>query len=285
MEALSVFIGLVSHPKSAFAPSRGSGGLSAQLAVALDHIGIKSVTKVNNVNFFDDSEFPLTAKMARESVRQEIRLESEWFHFLKKSEGLAHSIRMVGRHTRYLLDWRANSKTQELRRLLNIEYSHVDLYRAAVASGSQWAVILEDDAHSTDPAGLARGLVQLMHGPGLPKYINLTTSFSLSKIGIEPLLSVVPDVEWAGSEQCRVLRSERPATNTVCAIAFTCDFLDLVLADFDTYANEPVVPIDWKINASLMRLWDQGVIGPGDCWFVDPGPVAQLSMIQNRAHK
>jgi len=285
MEALSVFIGLVSHPKSAFAQGQGPEGLSAQLALAFDQIGVKTETKVNNVNFFDDSEFPLTAKMARESVRQEIRLESEWYHFHKKSEGLAHSIRMAGRLTRYLLDWRANSKTGELRRLLNIEYSHVDLYRAAVASGSEWAVILEDDAYSPDPDGLARGLVQLMHGPVSPKYINLTTSFPLSKIGIEPLLSVVPQVEWAGSEQCRVLRSERPATNTVCAIAFTCEFLSQVLADFDSYANQPVVPIDWKLNASLTRLWETGSIEPGDCWFLEPGPVAQLSMIQNRTNK
>jgi hypothetical protein len=285
MEPVSVFIGLVSHPKSSFSGSQGPEGLTSQLALALGGVGVRTQVQVNTANLFDESEFPLTAKMARESVRQEIRLEGEWFHFLKKPQGLSHLVRMAGRLVRYFIDWRDNSKSTELRRLLNIEYSHVDLYRAAVASGLDWAVILEDDAYCPDPAGFARGIVELMNSTGTPKYVNLTTSFSLTEIGIEHLLSTVPHVVWAGPGDCSVIRSERPATNTVCAIAFSREFLEQVLADFDSHPAEPIVPIDWKLNATLMRLWELGSIKAGECWFLEPGPVVQLSMVKDRIDK
>ena len=285
MAPFSVFIGLVSHPKSSYSASLGLEGLTSKLALALSDLGVRTQVQINTVNLFDQNHFPLTAKMARESIRQEIRQENEWFHFLKKPKGSFHAVRMAGRLTKFFLQWRANSDPTELRRLLNIEYSHVDLYRAAVASGCDWAVILEDDAYAPDTAELARGIVALMDSTVAPKYINLTTSFSLAKIGIKHLLAPVPQVNWEGAGDLLVLGAERPATNTVCAIAFKGAFLEELLAAFNAQPDEPVIPIDWKLNAALVRLWETEEIAPGECWFLEPGPIIQLSMVKDREAK
>jgi len=191
----------------------------------------------------------------------------------------------VGRWIHFALKWRLNSQTKELRRLLNIEYSHVDLYRQGVESGCDLVILLEDDAFAEDPESLAGNLVGLLDFPDVPKMINLSTSFSLSEIGIEHLLTQVPSVAWSGSSVRAVLSSSRPATNTVCAIAFRADFLRDVVADFDSQPLKPVVPIDWKLNASLMRLWASGSIGARECWFIEPGPVLQLSMRRDSVDK
>jgi GR25 family glycosyltransferase involved in LPS biosynthesis len=170
----------------------------------------------------------------------------------------------------------------ELRRLLNIEYSHVDLYRAVIASGAQWAIILEDDAYSTNPSELAESLSELLVEASTVKMINLSASFSLDELGIKHLLTVDhANSHWRGSSSRVVYQSERPATNTVCATAFRTDFLAEILADFDSQPAEPVVPIDWKLNATLMRLWDAKKIGPNECWFVEPAPIIQLSMVRD----
>ena len=285
MATNSVFIGLVSHSKSFFSQSQGPSGLSAQLAQSFSDFGVSCQVRVNTGNLFDENALSLTPAMARASVREELRLESAWFRFLQRQDHLGQCIRVLGRWVRYFSAWRSHSQTTELRRLLNIEYSHVDLYRKGVESGCDWVIILEDDAFSPDSQGLAKGLAHLINGPESPKYINLTTSFSLREIGVQHLLSTVPGVIWAGSGKVSVLQSERPGTNTVCAIAFAAEFLEQVLTDFDSQPVEPVVPIDWKLNASLMRLWDQQLIGPGDCWFLEPGPITQLSMIQESTKK
>jgi hypothetical protein len=56
------------------------------------------------------------------------------------------------------------------------------------------------------------------------------------------------------------------------------DFLVHLINEFELIPSEPVVPIDWRLNKALMNLWNKGLIGSGDCWFVEPAPIDQLSM-------
>ena len=67
-------------------------------------------------------------------------------------------------------------------------------------------------------------------------------------------------------------------TNTVCAILYRAAFVRDLLAAMDALPMEPVVPIDWKLNLALMRMFDDGRLVAGDCWQVEPGPIDQLSM-------
>jgi hypothetical protein len=280
-----VFIGLVSHAKTSFPENQGSEGLAAKLHQSFRDCGIRSELQVNTSNLFDENCYPLTPEMARDSVKAEIRLESRWADFLGRRDSFREMRRLLGRSAKYLASRQEYSQTKDLRRLLNIEYSHVDLYRKAVDSGAKWAVILEDDAASIDAHNLATGLAGLFMAKSDTKIINLSASFPLALIGVQQMLTVENKVRWEGPSARIVYQSERPATNTVCAIAFRTDFLAQILADFDSQPTEAVVPIDWKLNSTLMRLWDAKAIGPNECWFIEPAPVIQLSMVRDREGK
>jgi hypothetical protein len=41
---------------------------------------------------------------------------------------------------------------------------------------------------------------------------------------------------------------------------------------------QPIIPIDWKLNAALMQLVQEGSIGDGDCFTLEPAPIRQSSM-------
>lgn len=284
MEVNSVFIGVVSHLDSKYLSSHGATGLASRLAQAWENQGVRSTVQVNTSNYFDEQEpFALTAFMARDSVKEEIRLERLWFRYLARSGIIAFNFRIWARWIRYFSRWRSNSHTAELRRLLNIEFSHLDLYRNAIESRSDWTVILEDDAFVADEQNFAANVLRVFNHSNNVKMINLSMSFSLSEIGVEPLLTPMSDIPWMGKSEVLICSSARPATNTVCAIAFKTTFLQMIMIDFSSQPPGPVVPIDWKLNGSLMRLWDTGVIQTDECWFVEPGPVLQLSMHLNPA--
>ncbi len=280
-----VFLGLVSHPKSRYKDAQGPQGLFFKLSELLEGHGISTAMKVNSDSLFDQSPFQLTARMARDSVRTEIELESAWRSYLGEPKRIRQQTRIAARYAKFRLKWRAHSELTELRRLLNIEYSHVDLYRSAVASAAQWAIILEDDSSTSDLGDLVEGILGLLRSEMSAKLVNLSASFSMAEIGVQHLLTVDPAAQWDGTSARVTYQSKRPATNTVCAIAFRTDFLAQILADFDAQPAHLIVPIGWKLNATLMRLWDAGAIGVNECWFVEPAPIVQLSMVQDREGK
>ena len=76
-----------------------------------------------------------------------------------------------------------------VRRLVNIELSHLRIMREAVESGARWVVLLEDDASSTDATARANELaafIQAADTRSQPLTINLSESFTPEQLGIEP---------------------------------------------------------------------------------------------------
>jgi len=163
-------------------------------------------------------------------------------------------------------------------RLLNIEMAHNELLRAGLVAGSSWIVILEDDGECADIDDLADGLSAMIEGAadGV-RFINLSESFEVSELGIEHLLKP-SDQQWAGSRARRLVETELPVTNTVCAIAYSATFAKSLLEEYSKMPQRPVVPIDWKLNQALMTLHGRGELPPGSCLWVLPGPIDQLSM-------
>ncbi len=190
MTSNSVFVGLVSHSESPFRKNQGPDGLLTELVTALTTAGVVCSSQINTRNLFDEQAYPLTSSMARASVKAEIQLEEDWFRFLRREDRFGHLVRIMGRYVRYAAGRRRHSRIVELRRLLNIEYSHVDLYQAAVESGSKWAIILEDDASSKDIQALANGLRVLFESGQSLKMANLSQSFPLDELGVRSMLKV-----------------------------------------------------------------------------------------------
>ncbi len=279
----ALFIGVVSYEGSRFAVSQGPEGLAAALSGLLSERNLSVVTQVNTEDFHDSRALPVTPALIQESLTAQQRLEDAWVAYVRA--GRAPEIREVaGSALRWgLRQWRRVRPPGPgpVRRLINIELSHVDLMRSGARSGAPWILIAEDDAATRDPADCAAGLAVIMaDAPPEVAFVNVSESFPLEELGIVPLLTQAGR-DWTGPVQRTILTASRPITNTVCAILYRREFVIDLLNWFDHQPLTPVVPIDWKLNRALMEMHAAGRLGPGSCWIVSPAPIDQLSMRQD----
>ena len=278
MASPTLFTGVVSHSRSSFTVNQGENGLAATLVRHLNEFDISAVYSVNVLNDFDKAGVPATGSVFRAGIAEEVRLEREWNKFLGVRFGLRSWIGHVARWLRVQSFLIRKADTKEIRRLINIELSHTKLMSEGLNSGAQWVLILEDDASVLRIQDLTEGLQGIFHSQAKPAYVNLSHSFGVDELGIRDLLNPLTGVFWTGTIARTIFGANKPATNTVCAILYHRDFLIHLINEFELIPSEPVVPIDWRLNQALMNLWNKGLIGAGDCWFVEPAPIDQLSM-------
>lgn len=291
----SLFIGVVSHENSRFAVSQGPSGLAAVLVDPLSGRGISTETVINTSDDHDPTALPIDGAAVKRSLDATLRLEATWQSYLRVGndrgrvraarDAAVFGLRWANQTARYVRPWQSADNDQTagsrlVRRLLNIELSHLSLLREGIARDGDWLLILEDDAATVDIDDCAAGLAGLMgyRGANPPQYVNVSQSFTPAQLGIAHLLSPIADASWGGSAPRTLLSSSRPVTNTVCAILYRASFARTLVEAMDELPMDPVVPIDWKLNAALMRLYREGILAAGDCWLVDPGPMDQLSM-------
>ncbi|MDD2859285.1 MAG: hypothetical protein PHU75_11505 [Candidatus Nanopelagicales bacterium] len=273
-----LFIGVVSHRGSRFAVSQGPQGLAALLEAELATAGIATTVVVSTDDHFDASPFPLSEASVQASLSAQLRLHGTWARFIGRRwspRWLAEqALRSGKRQTQRV----RSPGVAMLRRLLNIELSHVDLMRRGLASGAAWVLIIEDDGAASDVADCAAGLRGLMEHADRIAYANVSQSYSSRTLGVDHLLHADPGVRWAGTVSRGLFAADRPVTNTVCAILYAREFLPGLVRVMDELPMEPVVPIDWKLNLAMMRLFDEGAFAERRCWQVEPAPIDQLSM-------
>lgn len=274
----TLFIGVVSHPQSNFAVNQGLDGLAAKLCNELASSGTSCEYVVNVRNEFESSGISATESVFRQGIAEEVRLERTWSGFLGARRGARWWLRYLARWARVRSYALRKSDVDEIKRLINIELSHLALMRDGLSSGASWILILEDDAGARDLNDLAKGLRSITQSDPAPGYVNLSRSFSTTELGIDHLLTTAANTGWGGAQHRKILEAARPATNTVCAILYHRHFLEKLVNEIESVPAEPVVPIDWRLNLALMNLWNKGLIGKGDCWFVEPAPIDQLSM-------
>jgi len=274
MAPLSLFVGVVSHHGSRFAVSQGPSGLGAKLASALP----ETVVQVNTENLIDDAGWTIDATQVQRSLSAELDLEREWATFLCRPKTLRNRATGLARWWRRL--WRRVQPPAPamVRRLVNIELSHLDLMRRGLESQARWILIIEDDAFAEDVEDLAQGLTGLMAADPPPAYVNVSESFSTTELGIDHLLNPVGHTRWDGRHTRVLMSAQRPVTNTVCAILYRREFLASLVTAMEALPLEPVVPIDWKLNMALMSMYRSGALGVDECWLVEPAPIAQMSM-------
>jgi hypothetical protein len=276
-ESPELFIGVVSHARSRFAVSQGPRGLAAGLA---DRLGPTVTVQVNDADLHDPAVLPVDSRLIQQSLTAQLHLEDAWVAYLRA--GRPASARTLAASTlRHGLRWWRRLRSPgpgPVTRLINIELSHLDLMRAGLASGAEWILILEDDAFAADLGDCAAGLEALLvDAPQSVAYVSISESFSNARLGIEHLLTPA-SADWGGSVHRSVLSASRPVTNTVCAVLYRRWFLVDLVPEFAAMPMTPVVPIDFRLNAALMRMHGRGRLGPGACWLVSPAPIDQMSM-------
>ncbi len=281
MSEVDCFIGIVSHEGSRFAVSQGPDGLAALLSDRFLGSGVTSAVQVNTTNLHDPRALPIDAAAVQQTLSAELRLQAQWAKYLRSgvSASVADVARSVVRSARRAVRRFRAPSPKSVTRLVNIELSHLDLMRAGLASGAPWILILEDDAFAPDLSDCSQGLLGLMREcPSSIDFINVSQSFSNAELGISHLLTSLTQPVWAGSIDRAIFAASRPVTNTVCAILYRRDFVRELVAVMDDLPMTPVVPIDWKLNIALMRLFDSGRLRDGSCMLVDPAPIDQMSM-------
>jgi len=278
--AASLFIGVVSYPGTRFPAAQGPDGLGTQLGDAMRERGFSVAVTIDTTNRWDGEAAPLAKGDVQQALSAQVRLEDRWESFLRGGAAIGPRARATSvlRHARRL--WRRLSPPSSgmVERLLNIEMAHTALLKAGLASESSWILILEDDGECTDIDDLADGFSAMIEAAsdGV-RFVNLSESFEVSELGIEHLLKTSYQ-QWAGSRPRRLVETELPVTNTVCAIAYRAAFAESLIAQYSKMPQRPVVPIDWKLNQALMSLHGRGELPPGSCLWVLPGPIDQLSM-------
>lgn len=273
-----LFIGVVSHVASAYRVSQGPAGLAAQLRVAVPG----AVTHVNMDNFLDQEvllnpRLRVTPRVVQDSLNAQLDVERQWARYL----GVTHTPRWrrsrILRWARRTMQRISPPATASVERLLNIEMSHIDIMRKGWESGAPWILILEDDAACDQISDLAAGLTGLMASLPPHSFVNLSRSFPLEALGISHLVRPSSQI-WNGSITRRILYSDRPTTNTVCAILYSRECLAELMKVLAEIPALPVIPIDWKVNAALMRAGMGLPEARVTSWFVEPPPIAQSSM-------
>jgi len=280
----SLFIGLVTHPKSRYPSAAGPTGLMAALAEEMRSTGWQVTCSIASDDRVQETQVDLSREAVRSSIHAELEAERRWMQFqnlapLGTKDSVVLSLRELVRRWKYV---RGSAKSTRagramLMRLANIEASHLRLLHEAVESRAQWALILEDDAFAPNVAELAHALDQHLTTwakEAQPKFVNISRSFPLAELRLRsPLSNQGP---WDSS--ARILSAEVPFTNTVCAIVYRRDFLIDLNREMTRIPMEPIVPIDWKLNLAIMHLAEAGLFEPADCYAIDPAPILQGSM-------
>ncbi len=209
-----LFIGLVTHERSRFADASTESGLMARVADAAARAGATVTTAISDRDEYSEELLPVSAEVVRASIRAELAVELRWREYLSgrpAGAGLKAfmALRRGYREAKLAPPWRRTSGRDDagarmVRRLVNIELSHLRLIDEAVASGAAWCLLLEDDAWCDDPEGFARELLRFVSEAetrGQPLTVNMSESFSLDDLGIRHLLTPIP-ADQAGTGRC-----------------------------------------------------------------------------------
>jgi len=281
----SIFLGLVTYPGTRFPESSTKHGLLQKLASELLVLKIIPTVAIEGRNLANERGVSFAQNDVNESIRAELNIESRWRAYIdpKKSKlslKLFMSVRTLYRRVKF----RQSNGQHMLNRLANIELAHLSLLQTALDSNSDWVLVIEDDARSTNVKDLAANLsnfIQTQEPERKPKYVNLSKSFSNSNLKTTGLLS--PVSRWNQSEvkQVQIYSSSKPFSNTVCAILYRRTFLVDLVDQLNQIPLKPVLPIDWKLNSALLAMTESHKLGDGDFWAVEPGPIVQGSMFNS----
>lgn len=269
-----LFIGLVTHQRTAHPDSSGPIGLKQTLSDVLMGAGLQIQSRTEERNLL-----PATVSISESDLvdsRNMLKhVQRAWSRYRSESTIRAQLQRLGGALRGALRSNLEPASDVAAKRLLNIELAHLSLMESALESGSQFALIIEDDAQCADVIGLGHDLLALIQRDETPFMTQLSTSFSARELGISKLMRE-PLHTWLNGGIEYALH--RPATNTVCAVLYRRDFLADVVPRWRAMDLMPVIPVDWRLNAMLINMHAGGSLPDGYASIVIPGPLVQRSL-------
>ncbi len=257
-------VGLVTHQGSRFR-SQGIATLES-VSSAAEAARIDVRVLVSDRNDADPHQHFVTRGTVADSARHQAELEARWrAHVAGRKVSSVPSPLTLGMRAR-----RSFNSVDSVFRLLNIDYSHLRVWRHALATGASAALAIEDDAQLVDEH-LGEFLASLLpHVEDQSVLVNCSRSIAVDDLGITEILrEATTKLEL---QKVRVTQTDRAITNTVCANLYSREFLARLVAFIDRRGLVPVAPIDWRVNEFLLHNSEMKT------WWVDPAPFVQGSM-------
>jgi hypothetical protein len=275
-----IFIGLVTHAHSRFNSEGQSSQRINELANALSQLGINVVMLISDRNDFQSSGREIGIGDRVRSAWKQVHIEKAWDKYVRVSSGpdsltrkhgaIFYSGMFVKRATSYLFNSRS------LARIANIDLSHLRVLKEGVASGSDWVLIIEDDAQFADPvrtAGVLGTVLEFLGHPTRSIFVNLSESINTVELRVDGIVSGGNPV-LALTNESNLLEIFPAISNTVCANMYSLDFASEFARAIEVQGILPSVPIDWRLNQLIMQDRET----PVECYWVKPGIFLQGSM-------
>ena len=281
--APDLFLGLVTHPASAFNRDNRSSKSLEQLALALTQHGLSVEYLVSDRNDYSPAEYPVTRDSLVKAATAQSVLERDWRDFVNgragggivtKARNHAMYLGMRSKRTLAALRGKDSAAAKSFQRLINIDLSHLRVLSAGIDSGAAGIVILEDDA-SMPHRDLIEDLARVLTQAGQQKidFINLSQSISAPELGIGAIVSRARPVDHG--DRLTVIELDTPLTNTVCANYYSNGFAKIFREHISPPNLTPVKPIDWRLNEVMLAHQNTRT------WWVEPGVFLQGSMHKN----
>ena len=257
-------VGLVTHEGSRFR-SQGMATLES-VSSAAEAARIDVRVLVSDRNDADPHQHSVTRGTVAASARHQAELEARWrAHVARRGVSSVPSPLTLGMQARRSFD-----SVESIYRLLNIDYSHLRVWRHALATGASAALVIEDDAQLLDERVGEFLAALLPYIKDRSVLVNCSRSIAADDLGVAEILREA--TTKLQLQEVRVTQTDRAITNTVCANLYSREFLARLVAFIDRRGLIPVVPIDWRVNEFLLHNPEMKT------WWVDPAPFVQGSM-------
>jgi hypothetical protein len=277
-----LLIGVVTHARSRF---RDDAERTASALAGLLGRRLEATAFISARDDHDPDAIPLTRELLGISARHQAELEDRWRGYLGGRRSPMRRTAMTARRIARAYGARpwagadGAPGTRELRRLLNIDLSHLRVLDEVARSGATWGLVLEDDAAMPDEAAAAEVVAWLVANvPADAAFVSLSRSLDAHTLGVEALLAPAADVAVPAELGVRLLRAQRPVTNTVCATLYRAGYAVTLADGIRKRGLTPVAPIDWRVNEVLMDLVAERRLDERSCLWVEPAPFVQRSM-------
>jgi hypothetical protein len=282
-DAPKLFIGLVTHPRSRFNADGRATTQITDLSEMLRGYGFMVQTLISNRNDFDESPQRIGFITRIKSAWLQVKTEKSWSKYLQAANGSKAVGRSPGRLF-YLAMFvkRAISflvSTQALKRLANIDLSHLRILREGINSQADWILVIEDDGVAGNISLVAENLSAVIPLFGIGKsgtLINLSQSICDAELGVGAIMANASEVHSFGGGG-KVFQVSPAISNTVCANLYSLGFARKFASAIEGQKVLPSIPIDWRLNRLLMDAVATNI----ECYWVVPGMFVQGSMHEN----
>lgn len=278
-----VFLGLVTHPRSRFNADGRATQRITELIENLHEHGLTVDMLISDRNDFDAAPQRIGLGNRLKSAWLQVETERAWSNYLLTANGTKSIDKSPGRlfylamFVKRAISFIISART--LKRLANIDLSHLRVLREGIKSKADWILILEDDSMPGNIPAVAENLLALISsiaGSKADMFINLSHSMSDVELGVDVIMEGAKEVHSFGDGR-KVVQVSPPISNTVCANLYSQSFALRFANAIEDRGIFPSIPIDWRLNQLIM---DSAAIDITCCWVI-PGMFVQGSMHEN----